>query len=241
KGRRMSRMSNRVVPALLGAALASGCAVGPDYRSPAPSAPAQTPFAGAVTDLYVAEEPPGDWWRLYDDPTLDAAVQEALAANTDQRVAAANLERARARLKDARSERLPATTLTAGSSSGRQNIVGISPPISFEDTIYNVGLDVSYQVDLLGRVRRAVEAGTADAEAQRAAYDVARITVAAETARAYADACAARFRLDVAAGSVALQSRSLDLTERLLEAGRGTALDVARASAALEQLRAELP
>lgn len=222
-------------------ALAAGCAVGPDYRSPVPEAPAQAPLAGAAADVYSAEQPPDEWWRLYDDPALNAAVEEALAANTDLRAAAANIARAQAALRGTRGERLPVATLTAGSTTGRQNIVGQNPPVSFEDTIYNVNLDASYQLDLFGRVRRAVDAASADAEAVQAAYDVTRITVAAETARAYTDACAAGFELRVAESSTALLGRSLELTERLLEAGRGTALDVARAAAQLEQTRATIP
>ncbi|MBN1237683.1 MAG: TolC family protein [Gammaproteobacteria bacterium] len=231
----------RACAAFACAAVLSACAVGPDYRSPLPDAPAQAPFASADAAGFTAEEPPGEWWRLYDDPALGAAVAQALDANRDLAAAAANIARARAVLREARGARLPATSLSAGSSTGRQNIVGISPPISFEDTIYNVGFDVSYQADLFGRVRRAVEASRAEAEAVQAAYDVTRITVAAETARAYADACAAGFQLDVARDSVELQRRSYELTQRLLDAGRGTALDVSRAAAALEQTRAEIP
>lgn len=222
------------------AAVLAGCAVGADYESPLATAPAQAPFAFAgAGDLYSADEPPGEWWRLYDDPALDAAVQEALAANTDLRIAAANVARAQALLRGARSDRLPATTLTAGSTSGRQNVVGQN--IRFEDTLYDVGLNVSYQLDLFGRVRRAVEASRAEVDSVSAAHHVMRITVAAETSRAYADACAAGFQVAVARNSADLQRQSYELTQRLLDAGRGTALDVARAAAQLEQTRAVIP
>lgn len=231
----------RAVSVALAAMLAAGCAAGPDYRSPLPGAPAQTPLVGAAAPVYSPDEPPREWWRLYDDPALDAAVDEALAANTDLRVAAANLARAQAFLRGARSERLPSTALSAGSTTGRQNVVGQGAPISFEDTVYTVGLDASYPLDLFGRVRRAIEAASADAESAQAAYDVVRTIVAAETARAYADACAAAFELGVAESSTALQRESLALTERLLDAGRGTALDVSRAAAQLEQTRAQMP
>ncbi|HEY8520127.1 MAG TPA: TolC family protein [Gammaproteobacteria bacterium] len=232
-------MRATVAIALAGALLA-GCAVGPDYRSPLPDAPAQGPFVGA-SPLFASAEPPGEWWRLYDDPALNAAVEEALAANTDLRAAAANLARARAVLREVRTERLPSTTFTAGSTSGRQNVIGTTPPLRFEDTVYDTSLEASYQVDLVGRVRRAVEAARADAEAVEAAYHVTRITVAAETARAYAEACAAGLELEVARSSAELQRQSYELTQRLLDAGRGTALDVARAAALLEQTLARIP
>src|SRR3546814_3849439 len=92
-----------------------------------------------------------------------------------------------------------------------------------EGEIYDVGLDVGYQLDLFGRIRRAVEASRADLEAVQAAFDFTRITVAAETARAYADACNAGRQLEVARRSVTLQEQTYDLTRRLLEGGRGTA------------------
>lgn len=228
--------------AVVAAVLAlSACAVGPEHRSPLPSAPAQHAFAGADASEYTAEAPPGRWWRLYDDEPLNGIVRTALEANTDLRVAAANLERAEARLSGVRGGRLPDTTLRASSTSGQQNVVGSVPSASFEDTIYEIGLDVSYQADLLGRVSRAIESAEASAEAVQAAYDGTRITVAAETARAYARACAAGLELDVARRSVELQQQNVDLTERLLEAGRGTGLDVARANAQLEQRRAAIP
>src|SRR5690606_38262973 len=80
-----------------------------------------------------------------------------------------------------------------------------------------------------------------DAQAAQAAYDAARVTVAAETARAYADLCAAGMQLDSARHSVQVQQQSVDAVRRLLAAGRGTTLDVARARSPLEQLQAELP
>ncbi|HEX6995078.1 MAG TPA: efflux transporter outer membrane subunit [Gammaproteobacteria bacterium] len=225
--------------ALAVALACAGCAVGPDYRAPEPAPAAVAPFAGADVDAFRQDAPADDWWRLYDDPVLDAAIGEALDANTDLRRAAANLARASALLAEARGGRLPTTTFGAGATSGRQNVV--QQGFAFEDTIYDVGLDVSYQVDLFGRVRRAVQAARADAEAVEAVYHTVQITVAAETARAYVAACAARLELEAAERSLALQRETEALTQRLYAAGRGTALDVARASAAAERTRATIP
>ncbi len=226
--------------AALAVALAcAGCAVGPDYRAPEPPPAAVAPFAGADVDLFRQDAPQHDWWRLYDDPVLDAAIGEALDANTDLRRAAANLARASALTREARGGWLPTTTFGAGATSGRQNFP--QQGFAFEDTIYDIGLDVSYQVDLFGRVRRTVEASTAEAEAVEALYHSVQITVAAETARAYVAACAARLELAAAERSLALQRETEALTQRLYDAGRGTALDVARASAAAEQTRASIP
>jgi NodT family efflux transporter outer membrane factor (OMF) lipoprotein len=108
------------------------------------------------------------------------------------------------------------------------------------DTV-SAGLDLSYEVDFFGRVGRAIEAARADRDSAQAALDVVRVSVAAETARAYADACAAGAQLEVAGRSLALSEETAALTRRQLDAGRGTGLDVARAQAQAESARAAVP
>ena len=225
--------------ALLGVA---ACAVGPDFRSPLPRAPAQTPFVGASSPAFSPQPPPGPWWRLYRDPALEALVAQALKANTDLRVAAANLAQARASLRETRSGLLPSTTVSASATRGRASAAAQGFATPFPDgTSLDVGFDASYQVDLFGRLRRAIEASRADVQGVQAAYDLARITVAAETTRAYADACSFGRQLEVSRRSLALQQQSYDLTKGLLDAGRGTGLDVSRAAALLDQTRATVP
>lgn len=215
--------------------LAACATVGPNYRSPEPQAPAQQPFIGAASPLFTGNEPPGRWWSLFADPVLDRLVQQALAANTDLRVAAANLARARAVLRETRAARLPSTTVSGSVTYSDQ------PEPLPTDTIFDAGLDVGYQLDLFGRIRRATEASRADVGAAQAAFDVVRVSVAAETARAYADACSAGRQLEVARESVRLQEQTFDLTRRLVAGGRGTALDTGQAGSLLEQTRATLP
>lgn len=228
-------MINRLLlAAASSAALAACTTVGPDYRSPAPQAPAQQPFVGAASPLFTGDEPPGRWWSLFRDPVLDRLVQQALTANTDLRVAAANLARTRALLRETGAARLPSTTASGSVTYADQ-------PGLPADTVLDIGLDVGYQLDLFGRIRRATEAGRADVGAAQAAFDVVRISVAAETARAYADACSAGRQLGVARDTVRLQEQTFDLTRRLVAGGRGTALDTGQAGSLLEQTRATLP
>jgi len=212
----------------------AGCAVGPNHRDPRPNAPAQTPFASARSPAFTGDEPPGRWWSLFRDPLLDSLVEQALRENTDLRVAAANLRRARAVLRETRAGRLPTTEVSGSASYGQE-------PGGNATDFYDVGLDVGYQLDLFGRVRRAIEASRADAEAVQAAFDLSRITVAAETTRAYADACSAGRQLAVARESVRIQEQTFDLTRRLLAGGRGTALETNQAGALLDQTRAAIP
>lgn len=229
----------RLTVLLAGAALLSACAAGPDYQ-PSPVDPAQSGgFVSAQTGPFVAGEAPRDWWRLYDDPLLDDLVTQALAANRDVAVAAANLDQVRAALGEARSGRLPSTTVTGQGVRLRQQ-----DPASgrfFEDDSFAAGFEAAYEVDFFGRVRRSIEAARADTGAAEALLDSARITVAAETARAYADICAANLQIETARRTLDLQQETFDLTARQLEIGRGAGLDVARARAQLESTRASVP
>jgi NodT family efflux transporter outer membrane factor (OMF) lipoprotein len=104
-----------------------------------------------------------------------------------------------------------------------------------------VGLDASYEVDLFGGVSRSIEAARADVGAAQAAVDAARVSVAGETARAYAQACGYGAQADVARETLALQSRTLDLTQRRYSAGGGTRSEVDQAQVLVEQARAQIP
>jgi NodT family efflux transporter outer membrane factor (OMF) lipoprotein len=220
----------------------AGCMVGPNYRSPEPGAPSQDPFLSANSPAFTQDQPPGHWWSLFNDPVLDGLVEEALRNNTDLRVAAANLHRARAVLRETRSGLFPTATANASATYSRQS----GDQLQFQGSAsqgesYDAGIDASYQIDLFGKIRRAIQAARADAGAAQAAFDLSRITVAAETARAYADACSAGRQLAVARETLAIQEQTFDLTRRLLEGGRGTALETGQAGSLLEQVRATLP
>jgi NodT family efflux transporter outer membrane factor (OMF) lipoprotein len=228
-------MSRLLFAAASSLALAACTTVGPDYETPAPGAPAQAPFVGAASPAFTGNEPPGRWWSLFRDPVLDGLIEQALAANTDLRVAAANIAEARALLRETRAGRLPTTDLSASATYANQPGPGGPAPE------LGAGLDVGYQLDLFGRLRRATEAGRADVEAVQAAFDLSRITVAAETARAYSDACSFGRQLEVARETVRIQEQTFDLTRRLVAGGRGTALDTGQAGALMEQTRAQLP
>ncbi len=162
-------------------------------RPPLPP-PASGAFIGQGLTTQVSAQARSDWWRLYDDPVLDGLVLQALAENNELEAAAANLRLVRASLSEARSARLPSTSVGASGQYGRQSAYAVDPaatgPLDEGET-YDVGLDVAYEIDLFGRVSSAIRAARADADAAQAALEVVQVTVAAETARAYADACSA--------------------------------------------------
>lgn len=183
------------------------------------------------------------WWRLYQDPRLDDLVRQALARNTDLRLAMANLERHQALFQEASSSQNPTLSANAEPYYGHPSGLSVLAPGTVPDNAwrYDGGLSLSYQWDLFGQIQRALEAASADSEAALAALDLVKINVAANTTRAYADLCATGLRLMTTRHSIELQQRSVDLTRRLLQAGRTGELDTVRARAQLQQLNATLP
>jgi hypothetical protein len=198
--------------ALAGLTLSACAAVGPNYRTPAAAvvnAPAaKAPFKSAAASAFAQQDPPDHWWRLYKDPTLDRLVEQALAANTDLHVAEANLERSEALLRAARAARQPDVTVNYGASDTERSAAAYvhKGPIPTAG-LYDTGLAVSYDLDLFGRLRRGVEAASAQTEAFRAARDLARVNVAAETVRAYAEVCDAGAETAATEHVIELQGR----------------------------------
>lgn len=218
----------------------SACAAGPDYIAPA--RPQAAAGAFVATSAAVTPQPvQGDWWRLYNDPVLDGLVTDALAANTDVRAAVARIGRARAGLRGAHADRLPQADASASANYGRLPAIQRMPGMDRETWQVDAGLDVSYEVDLFGRVSRGVEAARGDLGAAQADADAVRMIVAADTARAYADAVSAAERLGVAERIVALLDQSITLTERRRDVGLATRLDTARIGALRNQRQAEVP
>jgi NodT family efflux transporter outer membrane factor (OMF) lipoprotein len=218
------------------------CAAGPDAITPIVPPTASGPFLSAGgPGLDAARAAEGDWWRLYRDPVLDRLIADALAANTDIRVAVARLARARASLREVRAQRTPQIGIDAGAQYGRLPSAQGAPGGDRESLLVDVGVGVSYEADLFGRVSRGVEAARGDVAAADADIAAAQVLIVAETVRAYADAASAAARQAVAERIVALLDRSILLTQRRYEVGLGQRLDVARIAALRQQRQAEVP
>jgi multidrug efflux system outer membrane protein len=244
-------MNRRLAPILLSstiaASLLAGCeAVGPNYHMPdhavAKQPAANAPFVSVEPRAASSEPLPDAWWQLYQEPVLDDLVRQALKANTDLRVAEANIARAKAGVESAEEMGRPQTGITTGVTEGQldaeQYLQTVTPP---EGTLYTMMFHVSYQVDLFGQIKRGIEAAKADSETAQAAYDVTRVTVAAETARAYADACGAGLELAAARHILDLERQSSELTVRLVKAGRGISTDVTNSEAQVAATKASIP
>lgn len=220
--------------------------LGPNYEVPKDAlvnAPlAQGPIAGADHAPVSQGAVPNDWWRLYDDPTLDQLVQQALESNTSLRVAAANLARSRAALEVANEQGGFSGNASAGfqraQESAEQYLLFSKLPV---ENLGDVGINVSYEIDLFGKLRRGVQAASADDEAVLAAADLARITVVAGVVQAYVESCSAGEELAIAQESLKLQQQRVALTKRLRDAGRGNQPDVTRGQTQVETLAADIP
>ena len=234
----MSRLLSLLAIGASAATLAA-CAAGPDYARPGIPGGAAGAFVSSASPAFNQEAPPADWWRLFDDAALDGLVREALAANKDVAIAQANLAQVRANLSETRAGRLPTTGVSASAARvrGQDSASGAYG----EGDAFSAGFDVSYEVDIFGRVGRSIEAARADSDAAEAALESTRVSVAAETARAYADACAAGAQIDIANETIKLQQQTYDLTRRQLDLGVGTGMDVASAGALVDTSRSVLP
>jgi len=233
---------------LLPLALAlGGCMnVGPNYKLP-DNAAVNAPYANAAIEgadnaPVTQQTVPSKWWRLYNDPVLDQLVTQALASNTDLRVAAANLARSRAEVEFANEQGgfsgKTSAAFQRAQESAEQYLLTEKIPVVNEGAL---DLSVSYELDLFGKLRRGVEAAKADDEAVEAASDLARITVVADVARAYVESCAAGEELKIARQSVSLQRQRVQLSQRLRDAGRGNQPDVTRGQTQVDTLSADIP
>ena len=234
-------MNIRFFSTAVSALALAACATGPNYAPKAVAASAAAPFVMAQGSPLVSDaQPQSNWWRLYDDPVLDGLVRDALASNTDIRVAIARLEKARASLREERGAREPQIGASGGAQYGR--LPGPSIPGEKRTAAQvDVGLNVAYEVDLFGRVSRRIEAARGDVGAAEADADAVRVAIVSDTVRAYADAASFAERTAVAENIVALLDRSLALTERQHQIGVSTGLDTARIAALRDQRRAEIP
>jgi multidrug efflux pump len=226
-----------LAPCLLG--LLSGCVtVGPDYHAPQTQMPEA--FANQAQEGLSTGGVETSWWRGFQDNTLNQLVDQALAHNHDLRVATARIREARALLSETTFDRYP--TVTSQASFTRQRLSEAVLPTGDRDIeLYEAGFDASWELDFFGRVRRSIEASAADVGAAEANRRDVLVSLLAEVARDYFELRGTQNRLAVARRNADNQRQTLDLTNALLEGGRGTELDTSRAEAQLTSTLASIP
>jgi NodT family efflux transporter outer membrane factor (OMF) lipoprotein len=224
---------------IFGGLLLAACAVGPDYRAPAPVMPEswQQPSSAAGESAELAR-----WWTTLGDPILDRLVEQAIAGSPTVRQASARVLEARARRGIAAAGLAPSVDASAGANVVDAERGATSTPGNDEtDESWSAGLDASWEIDLFGGQRRSVESADAQLGAAEADLRDVLITLLGDVALSYVDVRTAQARLTYAERNLEAQRELTDITRWQSEAGLATSLEVEQANSSYEQTRAAIP
>ncbi|WP_077000485.1 efflux transporter outer membrane subunit [Variovorax sp. KK3] len=247
---------------LLAALVLAGCAVGPDFKAPAPEAPADfSTWHGGSAELVDAQARSATGtlvgWSAFTDPVLDALLARALAANHDLQSAALRFAQSRVQRSVAEAQRGPQLNASAGVTRQRQSEVGsatrlvdaLNPNnreqligvLSEPHNLYQAGFDATWELDLWGRVRRSIESADADVAASQALLAQVQLSVQSELARNYVELRTTQRQLQLTRDDIAASEETLSLVRARADGGLTTDLDVTRQAAQAAELRARLP
>ena len=221
----------------------AGCLVGPDYETPEVAVPES--WNGAPNAPAMDPDELATWWTRFEDPVLDELIERARADNLGLRRTLARIEEVRARRGIARGDWAPDIDLTAGTNRSQTSLNGNNSNVSgFQfapRTLYDVGIEMAWELDLFGRVRRSVQAANADLGA--ATWDLrdALVLLQAEVATAYTDLRQFEARLAIARRNLDLQRSSASIAEARFEAGMSPAADVSQARSQVYRTNASIP
>lgn len=235
-----------IAPAAIGLALLGGCAVGPNWQRPAPPAAAEGYGAAPSAGVVMADGPAGRWWEGFGSPAMTALVDRAMANNASLAASNATLERAHAHIAEVAGRRLPQVDANARAEHEQANLstYGFPLPSGFTNPIfelYTLGGGVTYDLDLWGKNRRALEAARADAEAQLHQTEAAHLTIAGRVVTQVLTIAAIRDRIAAQTALIAESQRNVDLTEARRQAGEGTMVEVLSVRSQLAADQASLP
>src|SRR5499427_8916666 len=223
------------------AALLAACAsVGPDYVKPEVDLPAG--WRDAPADGTKAQE--ADWWKLYDDPVLDRLVAEALKNNANLALAVARVEEARAIVSVTAADQQPQVSASADrrrTQFSQRAPLPVPPGVSTRQSDTRVSLDVSYELDLWGKLRNATKAARADLLATEAASETVRVTLTADVAQGYFALRSLDGQLAAQRRAVAARGESLAMQKRRFEVGDISEFEYRQLDAELAAERAQVP
>ncbi len=228
----------KAVCALVAIGTLAGCAsVGPTYTPPN-AAPPST-FINAVGQT---QEPASEFWKAFNDPTLNRLVDQAMSANLDLRVALANLREARANREAIDAAALPGigASASAARSVNPQTQAAGSRSARTGNSL-NSGIDANWEVNFFGRVDRARDEAGAFVDAAEAGVHAAQVIVTGELACNYFELRGLQSELSLLRRTLDNQAETVKLVESRLTAGRGTEFDASRARALLANVRAAVP
>ena len=222
--------------------------LGPDYHAPATSAPANwsEPLAGGATTRNAEV---ANWWITFDDPVLNVADRPGRQVEPGP-CALRKLVCASAGLAQRLSESNLWPTVDASASYQRQResehqpLRGSLPlpaGVPFENNVYQAGFDASWEIDLFGGQRRALEAANADVAVSLADRNDVLVSLLAEVARNYVEIRGLQRRLAIAADNIKSQEDTVDLTRARFRNGLTSDLDVSQAAALLANMQSQVP
>ncbi len=219
----------------------TACAVGPDYRRPEVATPDS--FVGVDSTQFSGADVEREFWKAFNDQELNELIERALAANHDIRIATARLREARALRGEARLDLAPTVQGSAGYTRARASDRQLAPAPDADrnQDFYTSGFDAFWELDFFGRVRRGIEASSAEVRSAEAGVYATQVSVTAEVARNYFELRGAQQQLAVARRNADNQGETLRITSARLDAGRGTQLDQSRAQAQLSATLATIP
>ena len=223
--------------ALLCLALLTACATGNSRQRPA----AELPAAWKESAPRYAED--GRWWRIYEDALLDKLVDESLAGNADLVIAAARVDEARALVGDAEAGFFP-TVDARGSATRQQNsrrTATAFPGVPTRFTDYRATLNVSYEVDIFGRLRAGARAARAELEASEAARETVRLALAAQVAKSYFTLRALDEQVALTRETLRLREDTLVLQRKRFDGGVISEFEYRQIEAEAAAARAQLP
>lgn len=219
----------------------AGCTLGPNYRGApqvAPEAFQASTFKRAPQQGVSTTAPAtAAWWEPLGDPQLNHLVETALANSPDLRAAEARLRQSRAGLRQQKGNQLPKI---GGNAVYLHAQLPDSPLGVSHADFYNLGFDATWEADLFGGTRRAVEAASAEAQAAEADVADAHVQLSAEIAQAYVQLRDAQQRLELVRKSVDVENQALTLTQQRRTQGVASDLDVERIRTQVENTRATL-
>jgi multidrug efflux system outer membrane protein len=216
-----------------------GCAIGPNYRRPAIDAPAAFRSENQTTNIPFAEL---SWWQVYEDATLHALIREAMTNNYDLRIAMARVEQARALAMQTRSQFVPSVSYSGTASRGRNDVFGSGFPNNAATVNSSLAtLNAFWEVDLWGRVRRLNESARAQLLVSEEARRGVRLTLLSDVATTYFQLLELDQELEIASRTTNSFAESLRIFSQRVEGGTASALQSARAEAALDDAAAAVP
>ena len=234
-----------VAALLIGSTVANASllTVGPDYQTPTNAIPAAYK-AGEYGDWKQGQPldnvPKGSWWQVFGDTNLDALESQAMQANQQLKAAVARVDQARDTARVARGELLPAVNLDPSFQRQRYSPNAVPSFGAITANTFSTPLDLSYEVDLWGRVRRSFESARADAQASLAEYYNVLLTLQADVAQNYFALRSLDAEIATESGTADQWNEQVKLTQTRYDAGIGSELEVAQAQTELATTQAEL-